>query len=88
MKATKKRWRPSPFLVVFATATCVIAFMAFISQLSARRSRINARVEMRTHWLKRRRLNRKRSRRRLCCRMGKWNAPPRECGKSRRWWSG
>ncbi|MGH9935875.1 MAG: hypothetical protein ACREAM_06485 [Blastocatellia bacterium] len=46
MKATKKRWRPSPLLVVFATAVCVIAFMAFSSRLSARRNRINARVEI------------------------------------------
>jgi hypothetical protein len=46
MKATKKRWRPSPLLVVFATAFCVIAFMAISSRLSARRNRINARVEI------------------------------------------
>lgn len=46
MKATKKLWRPSPLLVVFATAFCVIAFMAFSSRLSAHRNRINARVEI------------------------------------------
>lgn len=46
MRATKKRWWPSPFLVVFATAACVIALMAFTSRLSARRNRINARVEI------------------------------------------
>jgi len=46
MKETKKRLRPSPLLVVFATALCVIAFMAFSSRLLARRSRINAQVEI------------------------------------------
>ena len=46
MKKTKRQWWPSPLLVVFATALCVIAFMAFSNLLSARRSRINARVEI------------------------------------------
>jgi hypothetical protein len=46
MRATKKRWRPAPILVVFATALCVIAFMVCSSWLSARRNRINARVEI------------------------------------------
>jgi hypothetical protein len=46
MKETKKRRRPSPILVVFATAFCVIALMAFTNWLSARRGRINARVEI------------------------------------------
>jgi len=46
MRATKKRWRPAPFLVVSATALCVIAFMVCASWLSARRNRIDARVEI------------------------------------------
>jgi hypothetical protein len=46
MKETKKRGRPAPALVVFATAFCVIAFMTLSSWLSARRSRIHARVEI------------------------------------------
>src|SRR5262249_5927714 len=46
MRATKKRWRPAPFLVVSATALSVIAFMVCSSWLSARRNRINARVEI------------------------------------------
>src|SRR5215470_20439873 len=46
MRATKNRWRPSPVLIVFATALCVIAFMVCSSCLSARRNRINARVEI------------------------------------------
>src|SRR5215472_10763485 len=46
MKEAKKRRRSSSFLVVFATALSVIAFMAFSNLLSARRSRINARVEI------------------------------------------
>ncbi len=46
MRATKKRWRPAPFLVVSTTAFCVIAFMLYSSWLSARRNRINARVEI------------------------------------------
>ncbi len=46
MRATKKRWRPAPFLVVSATTLCVIAFMVCASWLSARRNRINARVEI------------------------------------------
>src|SRR5262249_36995060 len=46
MKETKKRRGPSPLLVVFATALCVIAFMAFSSLLLARRNHVNARVEI------------------------------------------
>src|SRR5262245_52289361 len=46
MKETKKLRRPSPILVVFATAFCIIAFMLCSSWLSARRNRINARVEV------------------------------------------
>ena len=46
MRSTRKRWRPAPILVVFATALCVIAFMVCSSWLSARRNRINARVEI------------------------------------------
>ena len=46
MRATKKRWRPAPFLVVSATALSVVAFMVCSSWLSARRNRINARVEI------------------------------------------
>src|SRR5262245_56766582 len=46
MRATKNRRRPSPVLVVFATALSVIAFMVCSSWLSARRNRINARVEI------------------------------------------
>jgi hypothetical protein len=46
MRATKKRWRPAPFLVVSTTAFCVIAFVLCSNWLSARRNRINARVEI------------------------------------------
>ncbi len=46
MRATKTRRRPSPVLVLFATALCVIAFMVYSGWLSARRNRINARVEI------------------------------------------
>jgi hypothetical protein len=46
MRVTKNRRRPSPVLVVFATALCVIAFMVCSSWLSARRNRTNARVEI------------------------------------------
>ncbi len=46
MKAAKKRWRPSPLLVVFTTALSVIAFVVFSNLLSARRHRVNASVEI------------------------------------------
>jgi hypothetical protein len=46
MKETKKRRRPSPTLVVFATAFCIISLITLSSWLSARRSRIHARVEI------------------------------------------
>src|SRR5262247_2397605 len=46
MRATKNLRRPSPALVVFATALCVIAFMVYSSWWSERRNRINARVEI------------------------------------------
>src|SRR6266540_1544356 len=46
MRVTKNRRRPSPVLVVFATALCMIAFMVYSSWLSARCNRINARVEI------------------------------------------
>lgn len=46
MRATKQGWRPAPCLIVFATALSVIAFMVCSSWLSARRNRLNARVEI------------------------------------------
>jgi hypothetical protein len=46
MKAAKKRWRPSPLLVVFTTALSVIALVVFSNLLSARRHRVNASVEI------------------------------------------
>jgi hypothetical protein len=46
MKAAKKRWRPSPLLVVFTTALSVIALVVCSNLLSARRHRVNASVEI------------------------------------------
>jgi hypothetical protein len=46
MKKVKKRWRPSPTIVVTTTALCVISLVVASTLISARRNRINARVEI------------------------------------------
>jgi hypothetical protein len=46
MKTEKKRWRPSPALVVVTTAIVVIIGTLLIGWLSARRYRVTARVEI------------------------------------------
>src|SRR2546422_10006485 len=46
MKREKRRWRPSPALVVITTAIVVIAGTLLIGWLSARRYRVTARVEI------------------------------------------
>lgn len=46
MRRNRKRWRLSPPFVVLATSLCVIAFVILSSFASARRNRINARVEI------------------------------------------
>lgn len=46
MKQEKKRWRPSPAIIVVTTALIVIAGTMLIGWLSARRYRVNARVEI------------------------------------------
>ncbi len=46
MRKNRKRWRLSQPVVVLATSLCVIAFVILSSFASARRNRINARVEI------------------------------------------
>lgn len=46
MKRGKKSWRPSPAIIVTATALVVIAGTMFTGWLNARRYRVNARVEI------------------------------------------
>jgi hypothetical protein len=46
MKTEKRRWRPSPVLVVVTTAIVVVAGTLLIGWLSARRYRVTARVEI------------------------------------------
>jgi hypothetical protein len=46
MKTEKKRWHPSPSLVVLTTAVMVIAVTILLGWLNARRYRVNARVEI------------------------------------------
>lgn len=46
MKPGKKSWRPSPAIVVAATALVVIAATMLAGWLNARRYRVNARVEI------------------------------------------
>ena len=46
MKGKKKRWRPSPLLIVALTVVIVIAGMLFAGWLNARRYRVKARVEI------------------------------------------
>lgn len=46
MRNEKKRWRPSPPLIVTLTVVIVIAGMLFAGWLNARRYRVNVRVEI------------------------------------------
>lgn len=46
MKTKKKKWRPSPTLIVTLTALVVIAGMLLAGWLNARRNRVKARVEI------------------------------------------
>ncbi len=46
MKTKKKKWRPSPALIVTLTALVVIAGMLLAGWLNARRYRVKARVEI------------------------------------------
>lgn len=46
MKTEKRRWRPSPAIVVLTTAIVVIAGLLGVGWLNARRYRVNARVEI------------------------------------------
>lgn len=46
MMKVRKRRRPSPFLVVTTTALCVISLVIASNLISARRNRINARVDI------------------------------------------
>lgn len=46
MKIDRKRWRPSPSLVVVTTAVTIIASMMLLGWLSARSHRVKARVEI------------------------------------------
>jgi hypothetical protein len=46
MKIDKKRWRPSPVLVVLSTAVIVISVTMLLGWLNARRYRVNAHVEI------------------------------------------
>jgi hypothetical protein len=46
MKKIKRRWQPSPALVVIATAACVISLVFISNLITTRRSRMNAKVEI------------------------------------------
>lgn len=46
MSVTKKRWRPSPPIVVSATAAGVIALVLALNWIAVRRQRVNAHVEI------------------------------------------
>jgi hypothetical protein len=46
MKIDRKRWRPSPSLVVVTTTVIVVAAMMLLGWLSARSHRVKARVEI------------------------------------------
>ena len=46
MKRRKRNWRLSPGSVAMMTAACLISLLLALSWLSARRSRIHARVEI------------------------------------------
>lgn len=46
MNTVKRRWRPSPLIVVGATAISVIALVLVLNSLAMRRQRVNAHVEI------------------------------------------
>lgn len=46
MSSAKQRWRPSPLIVVSATAVGVIALVLALNWIAARRQRVNAHVEI------------------------------------------